>query len=338
MDVTNLVINNLTITKKDNKSKYLIKLINNIIENPIIYQSIFNKNISFKFDEIIENKSIPNSFYSSSSTIIRHPHFDDKYILNIRCVNYYINTNGNSSINDNKIVFTHNIVIILDKYFHIISKTKTMPQNINSKYIGIEDIRLFNFKNKIYYIGSSFDKTTNKIRITSNEYVLENNYNLNFITPTFKTNFNWEKNWVFFENNDDMFIIYKWYPLSICKINYNNNNLDLIKTINVPQEFKNFRGSTNGVLFDNKIWFIVHSQIQINNKKHYYHYFVVFNNNLSIYGYSKMFKFENYIVEYSIGMEVTYNNNFVITYSTLDSTTKLLVLLPDYINELLIYK
>ena len=39
--------------------------------------------------------------------------------------------------------------------------------------------------------------------------------NLKIITPTFKTDFNWEKNWVFFNNNEDLYIIYKWKPLFI---------------------------------------------------------------------------------------------------------------------------
>jgi hypothetical protein len=97
-----------------------------------------------------------------------------------------------------------------------------------------------------------------------------------------------------------MFVIYKWYPIYICKIDYDNNTLNLHKTVNVPNEFHNFRGSTNGVLFDDKIWFIIHSQDNFNNKKHYYHRFVVLNKDLTVYGYSKMFKLEAYVIEFCI--------------------------------------
>jgi hypothetical protein len=58
---------------------------------------------------------------------------------------------------------------------------------------------------------------------------------------------------------------------------------------------------------------------------------------MKILGYSNNFKFENALVEFCIGMEITYNNNFVITYSTLDSTSKLAVFTPEYINSLIQY-
>jgi len=95
---------------------------------------------------------------------------------------------------------------------------------------------------------------------------------------------------------------------------------------------------TNGVLYDNKIWFIVHQQNTIPGEfKSYEHNIVVFDKYMKILGYSNNFKFENALVEFCIGIEITYNNNFVITYSTLDSTSKLAVFTPEYINSLIQY-
>jgi hypothetical protein len=322
--------------KADN---YDIKLLlDDVINHPLVINNLLYKNLSFMYKNqfSIPNKKIPDIFYSSSSTIIKHPSFEDRYILNIRCVNYKLNLHGDSSIvSKNDICFTSNCIIVLNSNFDIIYKNIYHPQICDIPYIGIEDIRLFNFNKKIYYIGSSYDKTNGKVRISSAEYTMHENYKLNFITPTFDTDYNWEKNWVFFENNNEMFVIYKWSPIYICKIDYSNNTLNLIKKITSPDVFNNFRGSTNGVLFDNKIWFIVHSQININNKKHYYHRFVVLNTNLTLYGYSKMFKFENYLVEFCIGLELSFRNNFIITYSTLDSKTKLIVLPYNKVQNLL---
>ena len=136
--------------------------------------------------------------------------------------------------------------------------------------------------------------------------------------------------------NEELFIIYKWYPIQICKIDYDKKELNIVKEIKVPDIFYNFRGSTNGVSFNNKFWFIIHSQNKIDEKNHYFHRFVVLNKDLTIYGYSEMFKFQNYIVEFCVGMELTYKNNFVVTYSTLDSTTNLCVILVKTIEKLLI--
>ena len=217
------------------------------------------------------------------------------------------------------------------------SKNIKCSEDTDKIYIGIEDIRLFNFNNKIYYIGSCYNKNNGNINIVSNQLDINKNYTENFIQPTFKTNFKWEKNWVFFENNGDLLVIYKWYPISICKIDYEKKELNLLKEIQTPEIFYDFRGSTNGVLYNNKLWFIVHSQVEIKNKKQYFHRFVLLNKDLTVCGYSKLFKFENFIVEFCIGLEITYNNNFLITYSTLDRTSKIAVFTPEYINSLIKY-
>lgn len=336
----NKLVNLFSIVSKINKNYKIKKFNEEIICNSLVKNSIYFKNFSFNFYKNFnyqnKNKKIPTFFNSSSLSIIKHPIIHDRYILNIRCVNYNLNLLGASSINSkNDICFTSNVICILDFHFNIIYKHIIHPDINDVPYIGIEDIKLFNFNNKIYYIGSAFDKVTNKIRITSNEFKLGENYEINYITPTFETNFNWEKNWVFFENNDEIFIVYKWYPISICKIDYVNKKLNMVETLKTPEKFHNFRGSSNGVLFDNKIWFIVHSQVSFNEKKHYCHRFVVLNKDLTIYGYSKQFKFENYLVEFCIGFELSYNNNFIITYSTLDRTSNMIVLNPEFIKRLI---
>jgi len=325
---SNNIIDNLDIISKKNKMKNSFNKIN---KKPLLFNSIFFKNLSFKY---YENSFL---FNSGSSSIIKHPKFGDRYILNIRCNNYYLKKNGSSSIKSNQKTITSNCICIINNNLDVIYKNIFRPNlRDNIPYVGIEDIRIFSFKDKMYYIGSAYDNNTNKIKISSFELKLHENYKINFIEPNFSTSFNWEKNWVFFENNNEMFVIYKWNPIYICKIDYNTNKLDLIKSIPTNNDFTNLRGSTNGVFFDDKIWFIVHCQIDIYGVKNYFHRFVTFNNDLSIYGYSNMFKFEGYLIEFCIGMEISYRNNFLITYSTLDSTTKLIVVSYDTIKNLLI--
>ena len=123
-----------------------------------------------------------------------------------------------------------------------------------------------------------------------------------------------------------------WNKLWEATVKFNTNYY------NLPSIFKNFRGSTNGLHFDDKIWFIVHQQNSIvNNLKSYVHNFVVFDKNMKLLGYSKTFKFENNLVEFCIGFEITDKNHFLITYSTLDSNSKLLVFSPEYVNSLIYY-
>lgn len=324
--LTNLNKNrNKTINLIEIKKK-LSKINKKIYENYIYYKN-------FSFNTVINNKN----FYSSSSSIIKHP-FDDKFILNIRLVNYYLTSDG-TAINIYNKTISYNCILILDTFFNIESKHILKSFNdLEIPYVGIEDIRLFNFNNEIFFIGSAYNKNTGKISIVSNKYNLDSNeYNPIFITPSFTTTNNWEKNWVFFNNNNELNLIYKWKPIYICKINYDTQKLVLIKeNNNVPEFFNNFRGSTNGIEHDNKIWFIVHMQNMLfQGKKYYTHIFVCFNKNMELLGYSNEFNFENNIVEFCIGL-ITNNDNFIITYSTLDKTAKLCVLPSDYVNSLIV--
>ena len=296
-------------------------------------------NFSLNHIDFSSNFNFNNNLLNSSSlSIIKYLIDKEQYIINIRFVNYKLNKIGYSNIG-NKNTLSVNIIYILDKNFNILKNVylKSIPSY--SKYQGIEDIRLFNHNNIIYYIGSYYDTHDNKIKIVSDQFnIIDEKYNIKIINPTFKTYFKWEKNWVFFESNNEMYIIYKWSPIFICKINYDKNELYLIREItNIPLIFNNFRGSTNGINYNNNIWFIVHQQLKLNNRNSYVHNFVVFDKNMNLLGYSNNFKFEDKLVEYCIGINITYDNNFVITYSTLDSTSKLVVFSPKYIDSLINY-
>jgi len=291
----------------------------------IMRKCLFYKNLSF-------NNKI---FNSSSSSIISHPNIKGKFIINYRIVNYALNSMGQS--NNSRKVISLNKISILDTCFNEIYCKYLRPSNYNAKYVGIEDIRLFNFNNELYFIGSYYNSNSKRIQIVSNKFILGGNYNPLFIRPTFKTNLKTEKNWVFFNNNGNLHIIYKWSPLYICKIDYDNKELNLVKSVsNMPTIFNNFRGSSNGVEYDNKIWFIVHQNINITGDINMYvHNWVVFDKNMKLLGYSDSFNFENKLVEYCIGLEVRINGNFVITYSTLDSTSKLGVFSGEYVNSMI---
>ena len=305
------------------------------VNKSIILNSLFYKNLSFQFSQKID--LTPIFFNSSSASIIKHPNIKDTFIINTRIVNYSLDKMGKS--NSSGKCVTINKMSIIDKFFNEVSFKYLFPENYDAKYVGIEDIRLFNFKDEIYFIGSYYNQANNKVQIVSNKYILGEKYNPLIINPTFITSFNWEKNWVFFNNNnDEINIIYKWDPIYICKIDYNKKELNLVKEIgNLPSIFSKFRGSTNGIEYNDKIWFIVHQQnTVIYETKNYLHNFVVFDKNMNLLGYSNAFNFENKLVEFCIGM-ILYNNNFIITYSTLDKTTKVVVFSPEYVNSLITY-
>ena len=189
--------------------------------------------------------------------------------------------------------------------------------------VGIEDIRLYNYNNDIYYSGSycdSGDKIEN-VKISHNKYNIDTDkLNLvpNIIKVNFQTNYTTEKNWVYFNYYNEIRIIYQWYPLKICKI-IDNKKLELMETKEVPKEFEQFRGSSCGIIYDNSIWFIVHSKSCTNV---FYHYFVCFDKNMNLIKYSKPFIFENLGIEYSMSFIIK-ENQIIIHYTIKDTILKI---------------
>jgi hypothetical protein len=303
--------------------------------NKIVTKAAFYKNLSYRFVNIYKNNVY--TFNSSSASIINDTNNPEEYILFVRAVNYKIDQNGYSTNLNNQTVSV-NRIIFLDRYF---TEKKHIDLEINFTdvpYVGLEDVRIFNFNNRVFYIGSYFNREKNAIQIASN-YMDVNSRGLRpvGISPSFQTNYIWEKNWVFFKYKDDINIIYKWKPIYICKINFQTQKLDLIETKeNVPEFFNRFKGSTNGVEYDNKILFITHIHRPKNERRQYVHNFVLFDKNMNLLGFSDPFNFEMKLIEFCTGM--TYNDrkgNFIITYSTFDRTTKLLVLTKSYIEGII---
>ena len=158
-DLLNYNYPNSIVLKKEHKNIIIgaINVLSKINKN-ITTNCIFYKN--FSFNTVIKK----NLFNSSSSSIIKHPFLKDKFILNTRLVNYYLKSNG-KSVNNYKKTITFNAILILDNFFNI-EKIQILNTFYDSSipYIGIEDTRLFNFNDNIYFIGSSYNKKTEKIK------------------------------------------------------------------------------------------------------------------------------------------------------------------------------
>lgn len=302
-------------------------------------QCIYYKPFSFQYITTINGTRY--RMQSSSASIIKTtvPTIPDAtYMMNVRLVNYHLTHNG-EAINHNggDKIMTLNKILYLNKWFEICGEywVPMLPRNV--KYNGIEDVRLMSAvatdeAPALYYIGS-YALNDNKVGIVSNITTTDAPiYQPLLITPAFKTDNNWEKNWVFFNMLPALttpYIIYKWSPLYICQIK--DTALELIKSIDtMPPIFAQFRGSTNGVNYGNRIWFITHFHHFVGNVRKYLHCFVVFNNDMELLGYSNPFNFCDKAVEYCIGM-VENNDNFIITFSTLDKTTELMVIPINYI-------
>jgi len=315
---------------------------NNVLSNLKFYnlQLISIKNIN------LTNKIIQNDihFNSSSSCLIKK-YNSNNYLMNVRYVNYNITNDGNYTINCNS-KYKNNNVISLNKFIELDSEFNIIDdffiQNdlinddtlINKPYIGIEDLKIFNLKNKTFFIGTDYDYQIGKIGISYGIYDYDENKILNIINlqQTF-SNTNCEKNWVFTIFNNELVVIYEWSPLVICNII--NNYIVPIESRKMPHFFSKIRGSTCSSidLETGEKWFICHL-VSHERPRQYYHIFAIFDNNMNLLKYSAPFKFENEPIEFCLSILIE-NKHILINYSTWDKTTKIGIYDKKYINSLL---
>ena len=235
-------------------------------------------------------------FNSSTPCIIKE---EDRYIILNRC-------------NHN---FTHmiNQVLYMDMSFNIIDY-KIIPHTFQNKLTcdGIEDIRIFSYKNTLYFLGLL--RINSKYKVLYDIFDPSKELPHSEITVGFPTKYYVEKNWVFVQWREKLCIIYKWYPLTICEVV--NNILVVLEEHTMPEACKDFSGSSSGVLYKNEIWFVVH----YHKGRNYKHVFVILDTNLNFLYCSKPFQFET-TREFSYGLIIE-NDEILVSYSTNNNSSK----------------
>jgi hypothetical protein len=346
-----------------NENNFVTLYKNNDVYNYLCLIPIYKKEFTRIIKRDINNYEIP--FFTCNPCIIK---YNDNYILNIRWINYTLDNEGkcksyySKSISLNSYIKLNNLFEPLDFFDGIMnesneSKIEKIVDSTNSNisvgsgnifevfskedynykdsynYFGVEDIRLFNYLNKIYFIGSCLNRKTNTISIVSDNIILDDkNYTIskNFIQPDFYNNNRIEKNWCFLNYKEELCIVYQWYPLTICKINYEENKINILEQKYLKTEyFKNVKGSTSGVNHNNEIWFILHKSQQRN----YQHFFAVFDLDMNLLRYSEPFKLNNCLVEFCIGLIIE-ESRTILSFSSLDTNIFVCVYDNNYINSI----
>jgi len=321
---------------EQNKKIDIHKNQNQKIENLI---QCFNENTQ----KLFQNMNIHEEKMVSSSPSICWIN-EKELLVNVRFVNYKINEKGEYINKDT--IKTVNVMTIYDIDSLEVKKQFTMNYNekYDNVYVGLEDVRLMNYDNKIHYTSNRGLKMGNM----EVEYGIIDLKNPNKVQSTLmkiKNQSQIEKNWVLFENSEKKLkMIYKWYPLTIGEIvqvtgtemEATPNELSPVSKmmvtdeIETPHFFKWLRGSTNGITIDDEIYFLCHL-VSYEDRRYYYHCMVVLDNKtMKLKKYSKLFTFEKSPVEYTLGM-INIEDTLVIGYSVMDKETKFINLkLTDF--------
>ena len=266
----------------------------------------------------------------------------DKYMLNIRMVNYNLNNNGSYHfpVDDGKIA-TVNKIFELDNTLNInsaIEPVVLIPGDNTQRYVGIEDLKPYSGSSSntnaslLAFMGTIQSPRTGNISIGYGELDL---YSLGQQTPEQQTpkimnyvvvetqwNKGCEKNWVFYGDNN---VIYQWFPLTIGKIIKREKGcddkpdlfLEVGEQRDMPVFFRHVRGSSNGYEYQNEVWFICHV-VEYCQPREYYHCFVVFDKDtMKLNRWSHLFKYEGEKIEYSLGLIVE-EQRIIVSYSKWD--------------------
>jgi len=314
----------------------------NVLSNYKFYSETlknFQKTLSSELTNAISNigKSIHldrNQFNTSTPSLCILN--NNQIIINTRFVNYHIDEKGGYINKEN--ITTKNVISIIDlKHNHITDEFELNYNVFNDNvYVGLEDVRLFVHKNNLLYnanrgLGSSHIQVEHgnidiKTKTTTNDVLLSFESRQNKI----------EKNWVLFQTKDETLkSVYNWFPLVIGNIE-NNKFIKTHEENKLPDFFRYIRGSTNGQIIDNELWFICHL-VSYENRRFYYHIIVVLDlETLKLKKYSSIFTFEKQPVEYTLGF-VEIENDLLIGYSILDKETKYMSISKDWFKSQFIY-
>jgi vacuolar-type H+-ATPase subunit H/tetratricopeptide (TPR) repeat protein len=286
--------------------------------NPMIYGNAF-QNLYHYIQKIkcIKNIEIPNQLTNINYNVMNPSiiKWNKGYIVNARHVNWYVDKDGSyKTIDGGKLIIPRNYLYFYDKHLNL-TKNIELKDNLDEYdkeklIIGLEDVRLFKFNNKLY--GMPNTKLYSKapqialIEIEPDKGIIKSKTHLDYD----KNPDVCQKNWMPISGNGSSFkVIQNHEPFVIMDCDTNG-------IINKTHQEFNYRlNQLRGggiVKYKDGYLAITHEVYFINKKRHYYHRFVWYDNNLNLIKFTLPFYFFVNGIEYACGLEINYNSKSVI--------------------------
>jgi tetratricopeptide (TPR) repeat protein len=270
------------------------------------------------------SSSIPE-FVSSTPSVLKMS--DTEMYVNVRYVNYRVGEEG-EYINGPTIE-TRNVLATLELSKNgAWEKTREVfmqhDRSEDNRYVGIEDVRLFSTDGEggsLEYNGNRGTKNGNMVVEIGEVDTVTGKCPDQAIFMNIENQHSIEKNWVYFKDRKSAKkMIYGWSPLKIGDVSM-DGVFSKTHEDKTPNIFKHVRGSTNGIVIGDEIWFLCHL-VSYEERRYYYHLFVVLDaDTYQVKKYTELFTFEKQKVEYSLGFALM-GDDFLIGYSLMDKCTK----------------
>ena len=267
-------------------------------------------------------KQTTDDFKATTPSIIQ---YKDGYLTNVRLVDFTLYLNGSYSYPDGYSVNTKNIALVMDKDFNVIDSHVFAPEfNTECRIRGLEDVKIIDCGENIGYISTkqSDDVSNFTLKMAGGTYDL-NSPVLKYNEIDSPVGAECEKNWGLFIQENKIKVVYKWHPLTIYDFDEEKKKMGASIEKPTPSLFAKVRGSSNGALYKDEIWFIGHV-VEYGKPRKYYHLFMVLDKDtLELKKYSYLFTFDsNADVEFCLGLIVE-DERIIISYSNKDKTSKI---------------
>lgn len=295
---------------------------------------------------LVPHQHMPNPSLMNP-TIIK---VDNELIVNLRNVNYIL-YHAEKSVNEHAwgplcylhpenemSLATHNIICYLDNAYNIKYHRTVDTSKLDVKplweFIGLEDVRLAYWNNKLYQCGVRRDTTTNgQGRMELSEIVndgdrIQEVSRTRMPAPPNDQSY-CEKNWM--PIADKPFHFVKWTnPTEVVRYDFNTGKTETV----ILSEYKHcpdcsdLRGGSQVIPLADKYIALVHEvnfcQSEAKRKNaDYYHRFVIWNRDFELLEVSERFNFMNGRIEFACGMCV-HNDKLLMTFGFQDNASYLL--------------
>jgi hypothetical protein len=308
-----------------------------------IYKNSLNNLDFYIFSPFIQRKRITDipilyPFRPMNLTILNKNNY---YLALFRTVNYVIESTGKFLYEGKLSSLTTIIKFSPSLNYTFLKPINTDNLNItkyNSDIIGLEDCRFID-NNLIIATSAEYNKHSIPQIVLIR---LLDNFDIQSIHPLFYENeYKCEKNWIPLPNqlHTDKILkfIYSFDPFIVISIDTENNyKSSLFETIQYDLCFREIRGSTNFIDFNDGYLLLLHYSKNI-IPRIYYHRLCWFSKDFTKGKISSSFYFESKQIEYCTGMCFTLDNeNLLFTYTVNDDKTSFAIL-PIYLLNNLLY-
>lgn len=285
----------------------------------------------------------------------------DKILCNVRHVNYTLFHSEGKKFhhywgplqyihpeNDCRLITT-NYLCHLDNDLNITRTDKIDTSTLDVppiwEFVGMEDVRLFKWDDKLYGSGVRRDTTTNGVgRMELSEYIIDDTSvkevsRFRIPAPGLDNTY-CEKNWMPILDKPYHYI--KWSnPTEVVKIDPIEKSC---KTVHLEEQriipgLCDFRGGSQVISWNNHYLAIIHEVRLFNSELgrkdgKYYHRFVLWDKDFNIVTFSELFDFMEGDIEFSCGLSLL-NNNFLVSFGFQDNAAFILKFPEELMFELL---